>query len=336
VAAHDQERSSEKPDARAGAVGQANDPPPGPIPVVRSGIAGVLMGLANLVPGVSGGTMILVMGLYDDFVTSVADITRLHFTRRNVLFMLLIVCAAGLTIGLLSGPVKHLVAVQQSAMYSLFIGMTLGGAPLLYKMLRPIKTASVVGLILGLALMVGIKATDREKPDKAAVVDGTVLVEPAYGRDVAAGALGISAMILPGISGAYLLLVLGRYVVILAAIAELMTWATSLGKEGDLAAGLHVLVPVAIGALVCMVALSNFLKWVLHRHAPVTLGLLLGVLLGSVIGIWPFSAASQPRDYGIGAALAIAGFLATWQLSSKTSKRRKVQTSKPRSRSSAS
>ncbi|UCF32646.1 MAG: DUF368 domain-containing protein, partial [Phycisphaerales bacterium] len=47
-----------------------------PIPVVRTGIAGVLMGLANLVPGVSGGTMVLVMGLYDEFVTSVADVTR--------------------------------------------------------------------------------------------------------------------------------------------------------------------------------------------------------------------------------------------------------------------
>jgi putative membrane protein len=286
-----------------------------PIPVVRTGIAGVLMGLANLVPGVSGGTMVLVMGLYDEFVTSVADVTRFKFTRRNIFFLVLIFCIAGVTIAFLSGPTVRLVNTQRSAMYSLFVGMTLGGAPLLYKMLRPIKKASITGLILGLALMVALKTTEQEKPAKADITGSLVMVEPSYSRDVVAGVLGISAMVLPGISGAYMLLVLGRYKAILAAISLLKEWVTTFCKEGDPITGLKVVIPVGIGAVLGLVTLSNFLKWMLHHHTAPTLGFLMGVLLGAVIGIWPFDANSQAIDFGIGGALAIAGFLATWRLS---------------------
>jgi putative membrane protein len=182
-------------------------------------------------------------------------------------------------------------------------------------MLRPIKTASIAGLILGLALMVAVKVADQKKPDQAQVLNGSVMVEPAYGRDVVAGVLGISSMVLPGISGAYMLLVLGRYETILAAIALLKDWTTSFGKEGDLIAALQVVIPVAIGAVLGLVTLSNLLKWMLHRVAATTLGFLLGVLLGSVIGIWPFDSASRPADFGIGVVLAGAGFLGTWRLS---------------------
>jgi putative membrane protein len=273
------------------------------------------MGLANLVPGVSGGTMVLVMGLYDDFVTSVADVTRFKFTRRNLFFLGLIVCIAGATIAFLSGPTGRLVSMQRSAMYSLFLGMTLGGAPLLYKMLRPVKKTSIAGLILGLALMVAVKATEQKRPDEADAVSSSVMVEPSYGRDVAAGVLGISAMVLPGISGAYMLLVLGRYEAILAAISMLKDWATTFGKFGDPIIALKIVIPVAIGAVLGLVTLSNFLKWMLHHHAAPTLGFLMGVLLGSVIGIWPFDAASQATDFGMGGILAAAGFLFTWRLS---------------------
>ena len=71
-----------------------NESKRGPLPVARSLIGGALMGLANLVPGVSGGTMILVMGLYDAFISSIADVTRLRRTRRNALVLVLVGRAA--------------------------------------------------------------------------------------------------------------------------------------------------------------------------------------------------------------------------------------------------
>ena len=290
------------------------DSPAGPVPIVRTGIAGLLMGLANLVPGVSGGTMVLVMGLYDEFVTSVADITRLRFTRRNLIFVGILGGVAAMTIGLCSGGMAALVTGHQWVMYSLFIGMTLGGAPLLYKMLRPMQPSAMIGVAIGLVVMIAIVLTRQEKP-AVELVDGALTIHAAYGTDLFAGALGMSAMVLPGISGAYMLLILGRYETILGAIHEAKDYAVSLGAEGDIAAALGVIIPVGIGAVASLVGLSNLLKWLLHHQPQPTLGVLLGVLLGSVIGIWPFRATTTPGDCAIGAALAAAGFVVTIALS---------------------
>ena len=290
-----------------------------PLPIVRSAIGGILMGLANLVPGVSGGTMIVVMGLYDEFIGSVADVTRLRFTRRNLAFLAIVTGAAVVAIAALAGTLSRAVTLHRGAMFSLFIGMTLGGAPLLVKMLRKFNVPSVAGIAIGFALMLTIAVTKTEPLDraevKAAVAEGRFPVEADYIRDAAAGVLGMSAMVLPGISGAYMLLILGRYETILASIALAKTYAMSLGEDGDPLVFLQVLIPTAIGAVAALVLLSNVLKWMLRRHRNVTIGLLLGIVFGSVIGIWPFGAASQAHEYALGGLLAITGFLATGLLS---------------------
>ncbi len=291
----------------------------GRLPVIRSAVGGLLMGLANLVPGVSGGTMILVMGLYDELIASIADVTRLRFTRRGFTFLCIVAGVAGTAIATLAGTLSRAVTLHESAMFSLFIGMTLAGVPLLARRLGRLTGAAAVGLLLGLGAMMTIALTKEEPPDKqtirAAVAAGEFLIEPAYARDVAAGVLGMSAMVLPGISGAYMLLVLDRYTTILAAIAEAKDYVVSLGQVGTPAEFLGVLVPVAIGALVSLVALSNLLKWMLHRHEQATLGFLLGILLGSAVGIWPFDGTHGAGDYALGAALALAGFVTTHFLS---------------------
>lgn len=289
------------------------------LPVVRSVIGGVLMGLANLVPGVSGGTMILVTGLYDEFISSLADVTRLKFTKRNITFLAIVGFAAVAAVAALAGTLSRAVILHRSAMYSLFIGLTLGGAPLLIRMLKGITVASAVGIVVGLGIMVTVAATKQETPDKdnlkAAAVAGEFVINADYPRDVAAGALGMSAMVLPGISGAYMLLVLNRYETILASISVGKDYALSLGRDGNALDFLRVIIPTAIGAVISLVFLSNLLKWMLHRHEKVTLGLLLGILFGSVIGIWPFEAGSLAGDYALGVPLAAAGFLCTSVLS---------------------
>jgi len=289
------------------------------LPVVRSAIAGVLMGLANLVPGISGGTMIVVMGLYDDFISSVADATRLRFTRRGVVFLCIVAVAAAVAIASLAGTLSRAVTLHRSAMFSLFIGLTLGGAPLLIKMIHKVRTPFVAGVVVGLAIMLTIAVTSAEPPNrdavKQAVAEGRFIVEADYSRDVIAGALGMSAMVLPGISGAYMLLILGRYETILAAVSMTKDYALSVGDKGEPAVFLSVIIPTGVGAVISLIALSNFLKWMLHRHRDVTIGALLGILLGSVVGIWPFEQSSLPRDYLLGLVLVLAGFMVTTALS---------------------
>lgn len=292
---------------------------PPPLPLLRSALGGFLMGLANLVPGISGGTMILVVGLYDEFITSLADVTRLRFSKRRVVFLAIVAGAAAIAILTFAGTLSRAVTLHRSAMFSLFIGLTLGGAPLLMRMLKRFDLASGLGLSLGLGVMITLAATRTPSPQEArfkeAVLSGEFVIEPHYGRDVAAGALGMSAMILPGISGAYLLLILGRYEVILASIDAAKETAASWGRTGGGAAFLHVLIPVGLGAGLGLVLLSNFLKWMLHRHQKGTLGVLLGTLIGSVVGIWPFDATATAGDCVLGALLAAAGFATTMSLS---------------------
>lgn len=273
------------------------------------------MGMANLVPGISGGTMILVTGLYDEFISSVADVTRLRFTRRNLTFLAIVGGAAVMVIATLAGTLSRAVTLHHSAMFSLFIGLTLGGVPLLVRLLKRPSASSMIGVAVGLCLMIAIALTNDEPPSataiKAAVAEGGFVINPQYQRDLAAGALGMSAMVLPGISGAYMLLVLGRYETILASVSLAKDYALSMGRGGDASVFLGVLIPTAIGAIVSLICLSNAIKWMLRRHEKPTLGLLLGILLGSVVGIWPFDATSQAADYAVGASLALAGFVFT-------------------------
>ncbi len=277
-----------------------------------------MMGLANLVPGVSGGTMILVVGLYDEFIASLADATRLRFNRRNVMFLGIVAFSAGIAIVTFAGTLSRAVTLHRSAMFALFIGLTLGGVPLLLRMLKRFTFRAGIGLAIGLALMILIATTREEPPDKSAIREavaaGALPITPGYAKDLAAGALGMSAMVLPGVSGAYMLLILNRYEAILSSIAVAKDFLVSAGEKGD-PAFLHVLIPVAIGATLGLVLLSNFLRWMLQRHKPLTLGLLLGILLGSVIGIWPFEADSRLVDYLFGVGLAAAGFACTTLLS---------------------
>jgi putative membrane protein len=118
--------------------------------------------------------------------------------------------------------------------------------------------------------------------------------EPGMWLLFAAGVAGAGAMILPGVSGGYLLLVLGAYVPILDAIDQ----ARRAAQQGDLTALWQpfsgVILPVGLGVLIGVALIGNALKWVLDRWPRPTLGVLMGLLLGAVVGLWPFQQGVEP------------------------------------------
>ena len=119
----------------------------------RSIFGGVLMGLANLVPGISGGTMLLAAGIYPAFIKALADITRFKFNFRSLLLLGCVVLAAGMGVLLLAGTLKELVVNQRWIMYSLFIGLTLGGVPVVWKLARPASPELIAAAVVSFALM---------------------------------------------------------------------------------------------------------------------------------------------------------------------------------------
>jgi putative membrane protein len=259
---------------------------------LRSALGGTLMGLANLVPGISGGTMLLAAGVYPGFISSIAELTTFRFRTASLVLLGSVAGTAALAILLLAGTVKGLVQDHRWVMYSLFIGLTLGGVPLLWRMARPLSAPVLLGALASFALMV-VMALGGEA--------GHSVAERNLALLFVSGLAASSAMILPGVSGGYLLLLLGQYEPILGTIDQLKR-----GLLGDAVSGagpelalvldaLWVVIPLGLGIAGGVIGVSNLLRWLLRHYEKATLGALLGLLLGAVVGLWPFQEGRPPR-----------------------------------------
>jgi uncharacterized membrane protein len=189
-------------------------------------------------------------------------------------------------IALFATVVSQALIEMRWVMDSLFIGLTFGGVPVLWKVLRPANAAAWIGAAVGTAGMIAITWLQSDAVSTEGVTGAWMLL---FG-----GAAGAAAMILPGISGAYLLMLLGQYRPILDTIRE-GTAALAAGDfQGVWAAGVFLL-PVALGVGLGLVAASNVLRWLLRRFEKPTLGVLLGLLIGAPAGLYPFKEGVSPN-----------------------------------------
>ncbi len=276
----------------------------------RSLVGGAFMGVANLVPGISGGTMLLAVGMYPQFISGVAEVSTFRYRPKVLLMLACVVGSAVLSIAGFAQLISALLDRHQWAMYCVFIGLTLGGVPLLWRMLRPADATVYASAGLAIVLMALLALTDPDRIGSSGT-PGAV----AYAMFLVAGFSGGAAMILPGVSGAYLLLILGQYrnivdsVATTADAAQAADWAAVLQS-------LHVLIPVGIGVVLGVVGVSNLVKQLLARHERATIGFLLGLLLGAVIGLWPFTEPVPPNigDIIRGVVLTTPELVATVEL----------------------
>ena len=259
----------------------------GPL-VARGAFGGVLMGLANLVPGISGGTMLLAAGVFRAFITAIAEVTSFTFRTRSIVLLGSVIGAALLAFLLGAGLLKGLVLNHRWVMYSIFIGLTFGGVPMVWGLVKAADATRRVPTWIGAALgFAGLAVVALTAGSDGAQQSNALLF-------VIAGMCGAAAMVLPGVSGAYLLLVLGQYVPILASVDRVKE-AIAVRDVSAVLAEWTVVVPVGVGVVVGLVGVSNLLKWMLRRFEPLTLGLLLGLLVGSVLGLYPFREAVSPH-----------------------------------------
>jgi len=237
-----------------------------PLLVTRSLFGGLLMGLANLVPGISGGTMLLAAGIYPAFIDSLSKVTRIKFDLRSLVVLGLVGLSAGLGVLLLAGTLKNLVIEQRWIMYSLFIGLTLGGVPVVWRMVTRTGAALFVPAVIAFLAMAALAYGQAQ----GFVGSGG----SNFVSFLLAGLAGASAMILPGLSGGSLS-------------------ARDFGAAMDPA--VTVLLPVGIGVVLGIVLVGNLLKWLFNNFQTATLGLLLGLLVGSTVGLFPFQQGRPPK-----------------------------------------
>lgn len=250
-------------------------------------IKGFFMGSADIVPGVSGGTMALILDIYERLLNAIKSvdvrflksIVRFNFkTAFDELHWLFLV---PLFAGIFSAgvffttivPLQIYMFTHAEIVYGLFFGLIVGSIYVLIKEQSQFRWKEGVALLggLGFGLWV-VTLVPTDTPDHPAFVFLT-------------GVISISAMILPGISGSYLLLIMRKYEYILTNISLIWT--------GDPINGIINIAPFTLGTLVGIAAFSRFLSWLLKRYHSQTIAVLIGFMVGSLFVIWPF----QHRDY---------------------------------------
>ncbi len=254
---------------------------------------GLAMGLAEVVPGVSGGTLALITGIYARLILAVKSFDRgalrhllarrLADLRDHVAWRFLLLVGIGQAAGIVvfSQFLPTWTKTHPELVYGAFFGLIVGSIILIGRdVLRRgltwrVGLAALGGLGLGLAVVTAVP------PEGTPDAPWFLFV---------CGCIAISAMILPGISGSFVLLILRKYEVVIGAVGTV----TRLG-EGAGAALVNVLLPFALGCVVGVVTFSRFLSYLFKRAEQATLSCMVGVMAGSLWVIWPF----QEREYAV-------------------------------------
>jgi putative membrane protein len=186
-----------------------------------------------------------------------------------------------------AGPVKQLVVDHRWIMYALFVGLTLGGVPLVWRPLAERGVQYWSGSVAGFLVMAGLAVLQFTGAlESGRQTDGMLLL-------ILGGVLGAGTTMLPGGSGTFVLLLMGLYVPILSAVSRFKDAAFAGNVSGSLQEA-WVLGPFAAGMGLGLVSVSLLVKWTLARFPSATYGVLLGLLVGSVVGLWPFQVGKPP------------------------------------------
>ncbi len=234
---------------------------------------GFCMGAADVVPGVSGGTMAFILGIYDELIQALHSFNlqvarnvlrlRLREAFGDVPWQFLVALLVGIlsAIALLSRPLKYALDTHPSLVFAFFFGLVLASVWVVRRRVAQ-WTPALVGLLVvaaaGAFVLVGMAPTQTSS-------------EPIF--FFLSGVVAICAMILPGISGSFILVLLGKYEQIISAVTQL---------------NIGVLMVFLAGCVIGLLSFVRVLRWLLRRYHNATLSVLTGFMLGSLRRVWPW------------------------------------------------
>lgn len=231
------------------------------------------MGAADVVPGVSGGTMAFILGIYDELLDAIHSID-LTFIRRILTFkwreaflefpwQFLTALALGIGAAVLTLASALHWALENHPVYiwAFFFGLIVASILVVHRRVRnwnPANVLAAVGAAVGAFVLVGLSPSETPHTPPLLFLSG---------------AIAICAMILPGISGAFILVLLGKYTHVLAAV-----------KSFDI----FTILLVGLGAVVGLLSFARFLRWLLKRNHDLVIAVLTGFMVGSLRKVWPW------------------------------------------------
>lgn len=276
-------------------------------------VKGMCMGAADVVPGVSGGTIAFITGIYDELINSIKSINaaslKMFFTGKwgefwkmiNGKFLLFLLAGIGISVFSLAKIITWLLVAYPVLVWSFFFGLVLASTWFVGKDVKERNWKTGLGFLLGAALAFYITvATPAETPSHFLFI-------------FLCGAIAICAMILPGISGSFILVLLGKYFFIMEAVKTL---------------DLKVIAIFGIGACVGITSFSRLLSYALSHMRNITLAVLSGFMLGSLNKVWPWKETIEGIEQNVApnafvwqaVCLALLGFVMVYGIEKISSK----------------
>lgn len=273
---------------------------------IQNFIKGMIIGVANIIPGVSGGTLALILNIYEPLIEGIHNISWNTVKKFFKLFtfkkeayrefgeemksirvglLVLVLAGAGLSILLFSSLMTFLIQNYQAPTFGFFFGLIIISIIIPLRMIKKINFRVVLALVIAIALIIGLSMleTDETKIEKEELkitmdeetnaVEGYENSVLDYAYLVLCGGVAMSTMIIPGVSGSFILLLMGKYFDVLEAVSAL---------------NFAVIGAFALGAILGLLLFSKFLNYLLKKHHDNTMGFLTGLVIGSLWAIWPF------------------------------------------------
>ena len=280
---------------------------------LRLFVNGFLIGLANIIPGMSGGTLALVLGIYERLISALRNIGTSTVKRilgiftfkrtaflsfqdelRRIDFVFLLILGIGAVVAVLvsTNLIDFLFKSHHDATFGFFFGLVLTSIIIPLRMLKGFSWREFLISVVAVVLLVFIEEYKKTGANTASVVgDGLEISIINIALYFGCGALAISAMILPGVSGSFLLLAFGVYFRLISVIKEFLDSIPSIFNgeiDPNFFTNLLILFFFALGCLFGLLVFTRLLNFLLDRFRNLTIAFLLGLMLGSLYGLWPF------------------------------------------------
>ncbi len=262
---------------------------------------GLAMGAADVIPGVSGGTIAFITGIYEELLETISNLNfgllrtwkqdgfKAMWTKANFNFLFSLLLGIFVSIASLAMLIEYLLLHYPIHIWSFFFGLIIASVWLMGKTVKQWSVTNVIGLLAGSVFAFWI-----------------TLIAPTEGSEsllyiFICGAIAICAMILPGISGSFILLLLGAYTTVLGALSNLLS-AFKNGHWDLVFSNGSILVVFALGCIVGLISFSKVLNWLFKKAHNLTIAILTGFLVGSLNKIWPWKEVLEYRIKHVGEA----------------------------------
>ncbi len=274
-------------------------------------LKGFVMGLANLIPGVSGGTLAITLGIYEKLIEILSNLKKKF--KENIVFVLLLLVGIAAAFLTLSGPISYCLEHFVFATIMFFVGAILGGMPMLCKRIKGEKITAVNIIVLVLSLVLVSLSVLLTGDNVVSFVNIGVW---GYIKLFLVGALASATMVVPGISGSAVLMTIGYYKPVLDIVKDITNF-DHFGRN------ISILLPFGIGVIVGMLLIAKLINFLLKKYEVTTYYGIIGFVLASVFVIiyqnlvapWPVSVSIT--EVIIGILLCVVGFFTAYKLGDK-------------------